>query len=219
MSRLAQGPRPQFRSRFSDPNHPASSGDLLALVTAGKLSTSNLKEKLSMSTSSIDAKHESNIASSFVPYSGVVHAGNRYDNQVHGYHSNANAAAAEWEGQRDPTVYNQANIPPPPYREYMGNPNSIRPPFANAPAPPGGTYQFNPNTQPHRNANSRDSDDEEQGHAKKERASGTREVLRSVLKKNVLYMMIVNMPSEEEMMRARVSLREQQNRPMGSGII
>lgn len=29
-------PAPEFRSRYADPNHPASSGDLLALITGGK---------------------------------------------------------------------------------------------------------------------------------------------------------------------------------------
>lgn len=31
-------PRPEFRSRYADPSHPASSGDLLAFVTGGKVS-------------------------------------------------------------------------------------------------------------------------------------------------------------------------------------
>ena len=176
MSILAQGPRPQFRSRFSDPNHPASSGDLLALVTAGKLSTSNLKEKMSMSTSSIDVKHDSNINSSFVPYSRVEHAADRYDSQVHGYYSNPNAAAPYWEGQQVPTVFKQANNPPAPHGGYIGDPNINPPPYPNAPAPLGGTHQSSQNTQHQRNANSRDSDDEEQDHAIKERVGGTRGV-------------------------------------------
>lgn len=36
-------PAPEFRSRYSDPNHPASSGDLLAFVTGGKVSASSLQ--------------------------------------------------------------------------------------------------------------------------------------------------------------------------------
>lgn len=31
-------PKPEFRSRYADPSHPASSGDLLAFVTGGKVS-------------------------------------------------------------------------------------------------------------------------------------------------------------------------------------
>ncbi|KAF3767517.1 hypothetical protein M406DRAFT_345484 [Cryphonectria parasitica EP155] len=32
-------PKPEFRSRYADPTHPASSGDLLAFVTGGKLTS------------------------------------------------------------------------------------------------------------------------------------------------------------------------------------
>ncbi|BDD63681.1 hypothetical protein MPDQ_000598 [Monascus purpureus] len=39
-SQLNQGPKPTFTSRYADPNHPASSGDLLALVTGGHVSSS-----------------------------------------------------------------------------------------------------------------------------------------------------------------------------------
>lgn len=38
-------PTPEFRSRYSDPNHPASSGDLLAFVTGGKISASALSQQ------------------------------------------------------------------------------------------------------------------------------------------------------------------------------
>jgi hypothetical protein len=42
-SHLTQGPKPTFTSRYADPNHPASSGDLLALVTGGHLSMDKLQ--------------------------------------------------------------------------------------------------------------------------------------------------------------------------------
>ncbi|RSM02349.1 hypothetical protein CEP52_008040 [Fusarium oligoseptatum] len=29
-------PKPEFRSRYADPNHPASSGDIVALLTGGR---------------------------------------------------------------------------------------------------------------------------------------------------------------------------------------
>ena len=35
-STLLSGPRPQFASRYSGPNHPANSGSIIALVTGGK---------------------------------------------------------------------------------------------------------------------------------------------------------------------------------------
>ncbi|KAL7274224.1 hypothetical protein RUND412_002880 [Rhizina undulata] len=37
-SHLVVGPKPTFTSRYSDPNNPSNSGDMLALLTAGKLS-------------------------------------------------------------------------------------------------------------------------------------------------------------------------------------
>ncbi|CRK31947.1 Burnettramic acids biosynthesis cluster protein E like [Verticillium longisporum] len=35
----ASMPKPEFKSRYADPNHPASSGDIVAFVTAGKWSS------------------------------------------------------------------------------------------------------------------------------------------------------------------------------------
>ena len=35
------GVRPEFKSRYSDPSHPASSGSLLGLITGGAISTGN----------------------------------------------------------------------------------------------------------------------------------------------------------------------------------
>jgi hypothetical protein len=40
-SQLVVGPKPTFTSRYSDPNNPTNSGDMLALLTAGKLSMPN----------------------------------------------------------------------------------------------------------------------------------------------------------------------------------
>ncbi|GIJ84641.1 hypothetical protein Asppvi_003490 [Aspergillus pseudoviridinutans] len=37
-SQLVVGPQPTFTSRYSDPNNPTNSGDILALLTAGKVS-------------------------------------------------------------------------------------------------------------------------------------------------------------------------------------
>ncbi|KEF62232.1 uncharacterized protein A1O9_00204 [Exophiala aquamarina CBS 119918] len=190
MSILAQGPRPQFRSRFSDPNHPASSGDILALVTAGKLSTSSLKEKMS-SNSSIDVNHDSNSPSPSMPQSGGGHRAPR-------------------DNRRVPLVCNHENITPSPYGGYSEPPNFPPPRYTNHPEQYAGAYQYNRNTQANRNKEPRDSDDEEQTYGKKEKLGGTRGVLRSVLKKNVLYMMIVNLPSEAEMMQAQISLKGQQ---------
>lgn len=36
-SALIQGPKPEFTSRYADPNHPANEGSLVALLTGGNL--------------------------------------------------------------------------------------------------------------------------------------------------------------------------------------
>ena len=40
------GVRPQFKSRYSDPNHPAASGSLLGLITGGAISTASRRRYL-----------------------------------------------------------------------------------------------------------------------------------------------------------------------------
>ena len=42
-SHLSQGPKPTFTSRYADPNHPASSGDPLALITGGNITREKLQ--------------------------------------------------------------------------------------------------------------------------------------------------------------------------------
>lgn len=43
-------PKPEFRSRYADPSHPASSGDLLAFVTGGKASAGMVREQVQDAT-------------------------------------------------------------------------------------------------------------------------------------------------------------------------
>ncbi|OAP63157.1 hypothetical protein AYL99_02384 [Fonsecaea erecta] len=38
------GPKPHFTSRYADPNHPASNGNLISLLTGGKVSPPDLRE-------------------------------------------------------------------------------------------------------------------------------------------------------------------------------
>lgn len=50
-SRMASlAPKPEFRSRYADPSHPASSGDLLAFVTGGKASAGMIREQVQEAT-------------------------------------------------------------------------------------------------------------------------------------------------------------------------
>lgn len=43
-------PKPEFRSRYADPSHPASSGDPLAFVTAGKVSAGKVRDQVQGTT-------------------------------------------------------------------------------------------------------------------------------------------------------------------------
>lgn len=48
MAKLA--PTPEFQSKFADPNHPASSGDFMALVTGGKRTTAEVSREAMRTT-------------------------------------------------------------------------------------------------------------------------------------------------------------------------
>jgi hypothetical protein len=41
---LVQGPKAEFTSRYADPTHPASSGNLVSLVTGGHINPPSLRE-------------------------------------------------------------------------------------------------------------------------------------------------------------------------------
>lgn len=45
-SMLAQGPKPEFTSRYADPNHPASSGNLISLITGGHINPPSRKDMM-----------------------------------------------------------------------------------------------------------------------------------------------------------------------------
>lgn len=42
---VAPGPKPEFASRFSDPNHPANNGSIVSLLTGGKVNPFAFKEQ------------------------------------------------------------------------------------------------------------------------------------------------------------------------------
>jgi hypothetical protein len=45
-SMLAQGPKPEFRSRYADPNHLASSGNLISLITGGHINPPSRRDMM-----------------------------------------------------------------------------------------------------------------------------------------------------------------------------
>lgn len=45
-SMLAVGPKPEFTSRYADPNHPASSGNLISLVTGGHINPPSRRDMM-----------------------------------------------------------------------------------------------------------------------------------------------------------------------------
>ncbi|KAJ5682985.1 hypothetical protein N7462_006150 [Penicillium macrosclerotiorum] len=156
-SHLSSGPRPTFTSRYADPNHPASSGDPLALVTGGHLSVEKLSGmKARGSRGLLDRQHGGFSSSSSNPPAPHGRPFGLFDaiNTVRDLRSSQGGARAALSGSRSP-------------RREIDRVTSRR-------------------------------DDGESG--------GVRSPLAKLLQKKVLYLAIVNMPSQEEMSRAREAL-------------
>lgn len=57
-SHLTQGPKPTFTSRYADPNHAASSGDPLALITGGHLTMNKLSSMKGRGTGGLTDQYQ-----------------------------------------------------------------------------------------------------------------------------------------------------------------
>ncbi|KAJ5126516.1 hypothetical protein N7448_007295 [Penicillium atrosanguineum] len=142
-SHLSQGPKPTFTSRYADPNHPASSGDLIALVTGGK---SNLFTR----------DMSSNPPAPHAPYGGRLGLKEIIEN-VKELRSSQDSAQMPAKGNFRPECTSSG---------------------------------FEGLASPRDNSN----------------RAGPLTPVAKLLKKQVLYLAIVNMPSENEMTRAREAL-------------
>lgn len=58
-------PTPKFTSRYADPNHPASSGDLVALITGGRLDSNIGMGRTGREGTGVSAAHEQSEQSGF----------------------------------------------------------------------------------------------------------------------------------------------------------
>ena len=69
--------------------------------------------------------------------------------------------------------------------------------------------------EPQRYVDSKRQDSDEEERPAKENRGSARSMFKNILRENVLYMMIVNMPSEKEIEEAKKALAEQQYSPTG----
>ncbi|KAL5001373.1 hypothetical protein BDV10DRAFT_192289 [Aspergillus recurvatus] len=173
-SALNMTPKPTFTSRYADPSHPASSGDLLSLVSGGHISRPDIRPRVTEGRRGIAGGRFANLPGGNVglrdlPGGGIVHAvvaarqrgrgGNRFGTYNNDQHTDYQPPQTETDQQYE--AQSQSNY--------------------------GG-----------------DSRGFEHGRGLGERRrGGLVGGAKKLLKSNVLYLMIVNMPSEEEMAAAR----------------
>ncbi|KAL4777273.1 hypothetical protein BDW60DRAFT_660 [Aspergillus nidulans var. acristatus] len=179
-SALNMAPKPTFTSRYADPAHPASSGDLLSLVSGGHISRPEIRPRVPRGKRGTAgerfANHPGeNINLSNLPGRGLVHAvvaARQRGRSGNGFERNG-FQFTDGESQE------------------MG-------------ALPDSQYGM----QPH-GGSARGLRGYQNGHGAGEmRRGGLIGGAMKVLKSNVLYLMIVNMPSEEEMAAARAMFEE-----------
>ncbi|KAL2843730.1 hypothetical protein BJY01DRAFT_215453 [Aspergillus pseudoustus] len=187
-SGLNLSPKPSFTSRYADPSHPASSGDLLGLVTGGHLTQDKLpRRRPPLSTPVHNGRFANipggNIGLRNIPGGGIIRAiaertgalpaqgqrrdeyGSGYEHGYeHGYGRNGYSEYAYHDG-----------TPAAPYAEQTG----VRGRDASL---VGRASQF-----------------KREGPL----ANGVIGGVKKLLESNVVYLMIVNMPSAEEMAAAR----------------
>ncbi|KAJ6031664.1 hypothetical protein N7540_002396 [Penicillium herquei] len=168
-SHLSQVPMPTFTSRYADPNHAASSGDPIALVTGGKFT----REKLS------DMKGRG-------PRRMLTERLSSYDSQN--------------DSPRD-TGSNSSSNPPAPYGRNFGLRDAI-----NQVKDSRRSGSFTQSSPRGSRDEGRDLDLKRLRSAKDN--VGLLTPISKLLKKEVLYLAIVNMPSEEEMQRAHEAVRQ-----------
>ncbi|OKO97812.1 hypothetical protein PENSUB_9738 [Penicillium subrubescens] len=165
-SHLSQGPKPTFSSRYADPNHAASSGDPLALITAGRFTMEKLNDMRGR---------------------GAGRSVDQYQYQD------------QYQERRD-----YGSNPPAPHGKPFGLFDAIntirdlRSPQNGASRQDGASHGGPAVGVPVGRGLDRSAGGPE----------GTSNPIAKLLKKKVLYLAIVNMPSEDEMSRAREALRQ-----------
>lgn len=173
-SKLANAaPKPEFRSRYADPNHPASSGDPLAFITGGKIS------------SGVRVQNARGGATRRGGFDGGSITDSRYS-AMRGKGFNRGvwdrrAVASRWSGSFDPQAPHEVSIPSTTYAPHgeherdAGKPQDHPVPLAR-----GGMVGIGPLSL----------------------IGG----VKKLIQKDVLYLVIVNLPTEEEMAQAAAEL-------------
>ncbi|KAJ5614828.1 hypothetical protein N7528_008482 [Penicillium herquei] len=170
-SHLSQVPMPTFTSRYADPNHAASSGDPIALITGGKFTRDKLSEMKGRGPRRVLTERLSS-----------------YDSQS--------------DSPRDTGSSSRSNPPAPhgrPFglRDAINHVQDIRRSGSLTQSSPRGSRDEGTRT---------DSDLMKLRGAKDN--VGLLTPITKLLKQEVLYLAIVNMPSDEEMQRAHQAVRE-----------
>ncbi|KAL4899607.1 hypothetical protein BDW74DRAFT_163221 [Aspergillus multicolor] len=189
-SALNMAPKPTFTSRYADPSHPAASGDLLSLVSGGYINRSEIRQRQrtpegrrGIAGGRFSHLPGGNIGLRDLPGGGIIHAVASARRGRHG-----RGAEGQYEDlhyvdgytQESGTVVDQ---------EYQAHSQS------QSQATPYGEYARSPRGP----ESSRGSRQRGRGGLVGGAMGGAKKFLRS----NVMYLMIVNMPSEEEMAAAR----------------
>ncbi|RDW76814.1 uncharacterized protein DSM5745_06806 [Aspergillus mulundensis] len=183
-SALNMAPKPTFTSRYADPSHPASSGDLLSLVSGGHISSSEIRPRAPEGRRGIAGGRFAhlpggNIGLRDLPGGGIIHAvasarrggRGRGRDRDRGHERRYEEHYAEQESGIvvDQEYQTQSQPQTAPYGEYSQ-----------------GSRGF-----------------ESIRGARQRGRGGLVGGAKKFLSSNVLYLMIVNRPSEEEMAAAR----------------
>ncbi|KAJ5704262.1 hypothetical protein N7493_011400 [Penicillium malachiteum] len=170
-SHLSQVPMPTFTSRYADPNHAASSGDPIALLTGGKFTREKLSDMKGRGSRRVFTERHSS-----------------YDSQN--------------DSTRDTRSTSRSN-PPAPYGRHSGQRDAVN--QAQDIRRSGSRTQSSPR-------GSRDEGIPRDSDLKRLRGAkdnvGLLTPISKILKQEVLYLAIVNMPSDEEMRRAHQAVRQ-----------
>ncbi|KAL2818582.1 hypothetical protein BJX63DRAFT_57809 [Aspergillus granulosus] len=168
-SGLNISPKPTFASRYADPSHPASSGDLLGFVSGGHITSDKLPRRQSPLAPVHDGRFANlpggNIGLRHVPGGEIIRA----------IASRRGGVQSQYEYRHD---------------ELGGKAEQA-----------GTTFYVKPSVGD-RGRGARGSEARRDGPLADGLVGGVKKLLQS----NVLYLMIVNMPSEEEMIAAREML-------------
>ncbi|KAL3463511.1 hypothetical protein BJX64DRAFT_116334 [Aspergillus heterothallicus] len=185
-SALNISPKPSFTSRYADPSHPASSGDLLGLVTGGRLTQDKLPRRRPPPRPVHDGRFANipggNIGLRHIPGGEIIRA-----------------IASRRGGVQSQYGYGDA------YQDEYGYGRGYERGYNGYDYHERGVYS---DSAPYAEPTGRGLGRGREGRREGPLANGLVGGVKKLLQSNVVYLMIVNMPSEEEMAAAREMFQE-----------